>query len=198
MAIPQGRMSTTVIDGVFRPPEDRAFSQSTSYERGPIAIEDTSEGLLYQNWTMTWNPATDELTATPETTGSPVIVGTVVGLISVSFTFDQNGRISYTYTTAVSSFLFWYDTSLGMTVTTDLGADAITPALTLDDKRDTQSIANDMLLWYTKLNGSTYDLFMLLQRERFLNEYLMASGLEHQYIRNIGITDKFRLQLVLK
>ena len=198
MAIPQGRMSTEVVEGAYAPPENRVFYALINYEKGPIAIEDVSAGLLYQNWTLTWNPANNELTAFPETTELPVVIVTVADLVSVSFTFDQNARISFAYTTEVSSYLYWYDTALGQTVTTDLGADAITPALFLDDKRKTQNQANDMLLWYTKANGGTFDLYMLLQRERFLIEHLMASGLESQYIHNIGMHEALRVQITLK
>lgn len=198
MAIPEGRMSTVPVPGSYGPPEDRKFYALTNYEQGPIAIEDTSEGLQYQNWTLTWNPANNELTAYPETTQVPVVIVTVADLITVSFTFDQAGRISFAYTTLVSSYLYWYDTALGYTVTTDLGATAITPALLLDDKRKTQFVQNDMLLWYTKLNGATYDLYMLRQRDRFLTEYLMDSGLPYAYIHNIGMHNALRLQLTLK
>ena len=199
MAIPEGRMSTEVVEGTFGIPENRVFYALTSYEIGPIAIEDTSEGLLYQVWVLTWEPTTGVITVTPETTGTPQVRETIPGLVSIAFTFDQSGRISYAYTTAVSSYLFWYDTALGMTTTTDLGSDCITPALYLDDKRATQSQANDMLLWYTKDDGGgTYDLYMLRQRDRFLTEYLMDSGLEYPYIHNIGMHNGLRVQLALK
>jgi hypothetical protein len=198
MAIPQGRMSTTPVPGTYGPPENRVFYALTSYEQGPIALEDTSEGLQYQNWTVTWDVATGELTALPETTQLPVVIATIADLISVSFTFDQSGRISFAYTTPVSSYLYWYDTQAGQTVTTDLGADAITPAISLDDKRYTQSAANDMLLWYTKANGETFDLYKLRQRDRFETEYLMETDLPYQYIHNNGMNDGLRVQLTLK
>ena len=199
MAIPEGRMSTEVVEGTFGIPENRVFYALTSYEMGPIAIEDTTEGLLYQVWVLTYDPATGVITATPETTGPAVEIATISGLISLSFTFDQNGRITYVYTTAVSAYMYWYDTALGHTTTTDLGSDCITPAILLDDKRNTQSNANDMLLWYTKDDGGgTYDLYMLRQRDRFLTEYLMESGLPYPYIHNIGMNNGLRLQLALK
>jgi hypothetical protein len=66
MAIPQGRMSTEVVKGIYLPPEDRKFYATVSYEKGPIEIEDTREGLQYQDWTLTWNPNTHVLEAYPE------------------------------------------------------------------------------------------------------------------------------------
>jgi hypothetical protein len=199
MAIPEGRMSTTVVKGNYLTPEDRRFYALSSAERGPIAIEDISAGLLYQNWTVTWDANTHVLEAYPETTQVPVSLITVEDLVSVTFTFDQNGRISFTWTTGTSSFMYWYDSQIADTVITDLGAAALTPALLLDDKRKMESAASDMLLWYCKADGGgTYDLYMLLQRERFTIEYLMLSGMEFGYIHNIGMTDELRIQLTIK
>ena len=198
MAIPQGRLSTEVVEGNILPPDNRRFYAAISYEKGPIEIEDTAEGLIYQNWTVHWDYLTNDFIATPETIGNPRSILNVADIKYLTFAFDQNARISLTYSTSISSFLFWYDTALGQTTTTDLGSDVITPALFLDDKRATQNTVNDMLLWYTKANGDTFDLFMRIQRERFLNEYLMASGIEMQYIHNIGMNSALRVQIVLK
>ena len=199
MAIPQGRLSTVPVVGSVGDPDNRSFYALESYERGPIAIEDTTEGLRYQNWTLTWDSGTTLFTVTPETTGAPVPLFTVADIEYFTFTFDQSGRISFTWSTSASSFLYWYDTALGQTVTTDLGADVITPALLLDDKRETQNQANDMLLWYTKeeLGGGSYELLQLLQRERFLTEHSEATGLAQQYIYNIGMGNNLRVHITL-
>jgi hypothetical protein len=198
MAIPQGEISVVPVPSAYGPPEDRKFYPLTSYEKGPLAIEDTTLGLQYQNWTVTWDADTNLLTAFPETTGIAESLVTITEPKSLSFTFDQSGRISFAYTTAVSSYLYWYNTETGLTETLDLGADAITPALLLDDKRITQNTANDMLLWYTKANGGAYDLYMRVQRDRFLIEYLMASGLGGGFIQNIGMNSGLRIQMTIR
>ena len=83
-----------------------------------------------------------------------------------------------------------------MTTTKDLGAAVITPSIYLDDKRAAESAANDMLLWYTKAEGGgTYELFMLRQRDRFLTEYSMATGLSNRRIKNVGMSDVLRVQI---
>jgi hypothetical protein len=196
MAIPQGRMSTTLVDGTFLEPEDRVIYANKCYERGPLAINDTSQGMLYQSWTFTYNPVSNEIVGTPETAGAPVVILTIPGITYFTATFDQNARITISYMTAVSSYLYWYDTDLPGTVTTDLGSDVITPSVYLDDKRDSQNAVNDMILWYTKdAGGGLYNLYNRLQRDRFLTEYPMSSGITHQYLRNVGITDENRIQL---
>ena len=198
MAIPQGRLSTTPVPGIILPPDSRQFHALINYEKGPVAVENTTEGLLYQDWTLTWDPGTGKVWLTPETTGSAVDFQTIADIKHITFAFDQNGRVSLAYSTSVSSFLYWYDTALGVTVTTDLGSDVRIPALFLDDKRDRQSKVNDMLLWYTKLTGvDTYSLYMKRQRDRFLNEYLMDTDLPAGNIENIGMSDEIRVQIVL-
>ena len=86
-----------------------------------------------------------------------------------------------------------------MTVTTDLGVNVITPSLYMDDKRAIEYIVNDMLLWYTKdAGGGVYTLYMLRQRDRFLTEISMATGLEFPYLHNVGMDSGLRVQLILK
>lgn len=198
MAIPQGRLSTEPVEAPFGVPDNRVFYARTSYERGPIAIEDVSEGLQYQNWQMYWSPETEKIFLVGEDTSSITEIDTIPELVSLTFTFDQNGRVSYTYTTPTSSYLVWYDTALAQTVTTDLGPGAITPTIFMDDKRETQNQANDMMLWYTRANGDTFDLIKCLQRERFLIEHIERTGLTTQYIHNCGMNSELRVQFILK
>lgn len=197
MAIPEGRLSTTPVTGNYYSPIAIRQHPTTYFERGPVAIEDTTQGLLFQNWMLVWNPQTTMFSVTPDN-GSAIDLFTVADVTYASFTFDQAGRISLTYATLTSSYLYWYDTQLAQTVTSNLGAGVYTPVIYLDDKRETQSEVSDMLLWYTKTSlGDTYKLFMLRQRDRFLTEYEMADGLSGFYIKSVGLTDKFRIEIHL-
>jgi len=199
MAIPQGRLSTVVVEGEYLPPEGLRKHPVTTFEKGPLAIEDTTKGLLYQNWMLTWNPNNDDFTVTPEDTGSPVVILNVADIKFASFTFDQSARITVSYSTSVSSYLYWYDTQVAQTVTTDLGADIFSPCIYLDDKRSTQNVVNDMLLWYTRSDGADkYKLFMKRQRDRFGIETEMAADMEANFIVALGMTDELRIQLHLK
>jgi hypothetical protein len=197
MAIPQGRLSSVPQVGLILPPEDRPFYGLISYEKGPIAIEDTTQGMLYQNWTMNWDRATGNLNLSPETVGDPTTIINLPNLEYFTFTWDQAGRVSLTYTDDVSSYLYWYDTEAGQTVTTDLGADVRTPSLSLDDRRSAENTVNDMLLWYIKGTTGNYNLYMRRQRDRFLNEYLMLTGLTEGHIHTVGMGDNFRVHLLM-
>ena len=199
MAIPQGRLSTTTVYGNYLPPRGVRTHPVASYELGPLAIEDTTEGLQYQDWLVTWDPNTDFFTATPQTTGPPAPDLLSASNVSfASFTFDQSARITYTYVNNVSSYLVWYDTQVGQYVTTDLGVDVLYPVIYLDDKRYRQNVVNDMLLWYTKLNGSVFDLFMRVQRDRFTIETEMETSLAASRIVALGMATGLRLQLGLR
>lgn len=200
MAIPQGRLSTTPVEDIFLPPEARAFKRLVSHEQGPVAIEDTSMGLLYQPWTLSYDKISGEITMLPNTTGIPVVLITIVfGITDITFTFDQNARLTIAWKLDTgNTYLFWYDSFLGQTVTEDLGTDIISSAIQLDDKRATQSSFSDMILWYTKDDGfGTYTLYNKLQRDRYTIEYEMATLLPVQYIHNTGMHYGLRVQLIL-
>ena len=199
MAIPQGRMSTVPVIGEYIPPEGIPPHPLTTFEPGPIDVEDTTEGLRYQDWQLVWEPDTHDFVLTARTTLQSYIIANSVDVTYASFTFDKAGRVTFTWTNFVSSYLYWYDTFLGQTVTEDIGTDVITPTVYLDDKRDTQNGVNDMLLWYTKADGAgKYTLYNKIQRERFLIENTMMTDLESYYITALGMTYELRIQISLR
>lgn len=199
MAIPQGRMSTVPVIGEYLPPEGVSPHPYTTFERGPVDVEDTTKGLLYQDWQLVWEPGTGNFVLTARTTGESYIIGNSFLVTYASFTFDNSGRVTFAWSNDVSSYLYWYDTAQGQTVTDDLGVNVITPTIYLDDKRKTQDTANDMLLWYTKADGlGTYTLYMKEQRDRFLIEYEMATTLESYKITACGMTKELRVQIRLR
>lgn len=199
MAIPEGRMSTIPVIGDYRPPEGVNLHPITTYEFGPIDIEDTTEGLLYQTWRLTWDISTGDFILRGETTLNEYTIGNSPDVNHASFTFDQSGRVTFAWTNATSSYLYWYDTQVAQQVTTDLGLEVLTPTIYLDDKRLTQNAASDMILWYTKYTGGEkYALYMKLQRERFLIETEMMTDLESYYIIACGMTNELRVQLRMR
>lgn len=196
--IPEDRMSTQVIQANWIPPDERNRDLDQDYEAGPIALNDTSQGLSYQPWELTWDFATGDFTVTPETTGSPVIgVTNAPAVTQCSLAFDQNGHVTIAYTSNNQAYLYWYDTDAAGWVTTPLAFGTITPTLTLDDKRTTQTNASDILLWYTlEQEDGTYNLYKREQRERFLTPQLMATGVP-PYIYKCGMHVGYRVQLGL-
>ena len=55
MAILQNRLSTTPVVADYIDPSGRDYSLNEDWEAGPIAVTDTSEGLAYQAWKLTYS-----------------------------------------------------------------------------------------------------------------------------------------------
>lgn len=96
----------------------------------------------------------------------PYTIRIVTGLITeVSFSFDQNTNYAVAYVANDVSYLWFYDSDLGSFRELELTG-AITPRLTLDDKRYRQRVNSDIILFYLK-NGH---LYYRQQRDRFTIE----------------------------
>ena len=175
MAIPDDRLSTTPIPADYIDPDGRDRSFREDYEDGPIALQDTSEGLKYQPWKLTSSGG--NFTLTPELVGSPTVILTGQDVVQCSFSFDQNARPAIVWIDSSSmAKLYWYDSVLGDFTITDFGI-MRSAMLSLDDKRYRQSGASDILFWYTLLQGDgTYNLYHRKQRNRYDTEILMAEG----------------------
>jgi len=195
MASAQDRMSTQVIQRDWIPPDERNRALDEDYEAGPIALNDPSAGLDYQPWGLTWDFTTGDFTVTPETTGSPVVVHNAPAVTQCSLAFDQNGHANVAYTSNGLPYLYWYDTSVAGWVTTALQTTAITPTLTLDDKRITQTNASDIILFYNvEQPDGSYSTYRRLQRERFLSEKLYLTNVP-KLIYKLGMHFGFRVQI---
>jgi len=197
MAIPQDRLSTELVAGVYLSPDGRERAWTEDYEAGPIALNDPSQGLSYQNWRIYWEAG--DFIVTSETTLDSAVVLTVASVKQCSFAFDQNGHVNITYTlNNDEAYLYWYDTNAAMWVQDLLSTGTTFPMLCLDDKRTTQTQASDVQLWYTKQQiDTTYNLYMREQRERYLNEQLMAQDTyPHPY--KLGMHNGLRVQLELR
>ena len=197
MASAEDRMSTTVVERNWIPPDERTRTLNVDFEAGPIALNDTSAGLDYQAWSLAWNSGTGDLIVTPETTGLPVPVTNATGVTQCSMAFDQNGHISVAYTSNGLPYLYWYDTNVAGWVTDQLQTGATTPHLTLDDKRISQTNASDIILFYTVQQPDTsYNLYRRLQRERYITEKLYLTNIP-PFIYKVGMHYGFRVQIGL-
>ena len=196
--IPEDRMSTALVDAAWIPPDGFDRTMMNDYELGPIALNDTSQGMMYQNWELTWSGITNNFTVTPALVGTPQVVLNVANVTQCSLSFDQNGHVSIAYTAGGAAYLYWYDTLVASWVITALGAGVTAPMVCLDDKRASQSPLNDIILWYTKqeLSGA-WSLYRKLQRERFLNEKKMLNGTALPFIRKCGMHSGLRIKIMM-
>ena len=192
MAIIQNRMSTEPVPSAYLSPDDIAHDPLTDIEAGPIALSDPSAGQKFQTWILTYSDP--DFTLTSQTVGSPSVVLQAAGVIQLGVAFDQNGRETICYNTATNGFLYWWDSAIPGFTTTDLGTAVQSLALTLDDKRNTQTQRNDILLWYTLPGAVDYDLFVRYQRTRYTEELPMWQATLRRIIQ-VGMNVGTRVQV---
>ena len=178
--------------GAFLAPDDLTRPYFlTDYEMGGIALQDPSEGLLYQQW-MCFKAANGDITLQPLTVGGPTIFGNYPEARELSFSFDQNMNAVVAWMAGDVLYYRWYDPDIsGYTVSEFSGRG---PFVTLDDKRDlaTQLALNDIMVYYFRGN----ELFYRLQRDRYDTEYLaLTFAGPRVWIRRCGMGRNTRLQL---
>lgn len=161
----------------------------SDYETGGVALNDPSRGLNYQEWHAYING--DDVMLEAEHV-APVVLYSAPGIAEISIAFDQNMRPALAFVQDGIAYLRWYDTQLGAQVVTAFPG-AENPRITMDDKRATQSLSNDIILAYLKAGV----LCTRKQRDRYSIEYTHTSGLDHALIK-IGMNSAGRLQFMLQ
>jgi len=162
-----------------------------SRELGPPTLYDGSQGIDRRVWVAETTgtaavvyPDDDPLDVTTLLTGASIT--------TVSLAFNQNGFPFLSYVDAGTPRLYWYNPLLpGYETLTLTGA--ITPILTMDDKRrfSTANNANDVLLFYMRLGVG---LCMRQQRDRFLTEYVVNASATGRITR-CGLNSDYRMQV---
>lgn len=185
--IKNNSLSLAVVEGMFINGRHYPVTNSSDCESGGVAIQDPSEGLLYQVWKARLE--NDHVYISAENTPEYSIFSGS-GITEISFSFDQNMRFTLAYVENGNAKLYWYDsTTQGMTIT-NFGSSVKNPRITLDDKRSTQSENSDIIMVYIK----NMNLYYRQQRDRFSVEYLLKTGVSK--LKKIGMNDKLRLQFL--
>lgn len=193
--LPDNELSSIPVPTRFFGARSGATSKTVDYEDGGIALNDPSEGLLYQRWIARVHDATTVRSrvtlASPNTPEFDWIVEP--NIEEISFTFDANMRPTVAYVAAGQAKLKWYDSAAAEYVTDNLAPDVITPRVSMDDKRPLASgqFANsDVILAYVR-GGSMY---ARVQRDRYLIEYFLAADVKP--LIKIGMGRGLRFQFM--
>jgi hypothetical protein len=199
MSIPQNRLSDTPHVGAYLPPDDITHTLNEDWEAGPIGLNNTAQGLAYQDWHLEFGAG--QFTVTPADTGIPIPIvtgGEPIDSVQCSFCFDQNAQVNIVWIDSVGAgHLYWFDIEEGELRVLDFEQPVTSVAMCLDDKRPKQVGANDMLIWYTvPVGGDHYALYHRLQRDRFAVIYPMADPV-WPYIHKLGMNDELRVQISL-
>ncbi len=188
--IPGETLSSRPVPAAFVGARALAVTRTVDYEDGGIGISDPSQGSLYQRWRgrliegRVWLDAAN---------AAPYPWLDALGTTEFSFTFDQNMRPAIAFVQNGVAKLRWFDSQAGQQVTTDIGAGVITPRVTLDDKRFTQSANSDIILAYVR-DGA---LYYRQQRDRFTIERLLDAG-PHKGLIKIGMGSNLRLHWLME
>lgn len=161
----------------------------SDYEDGPIAITDSSKGLYFQTWS---GQAYDLGVFVESNTTGRIDILSELNITTMSFTFDQNGRVVVVYTQYGNTHIWWYDTTIAAYTTTTIGNGITSPKVFLDDKRSVFATTSDIILGYIKNSN----LYFRQQRDRYEIEYLLATNVIGR-LQKIGMGHNLRLQFVV-
>jgi hypothetical protein len=188
--LPSNSASSIPVPGAILGPDNIGASLFVDYERGGVAITDTSLGLDYQDWQCRYNAATGQVFINP--VGDPdTFHVTIAGASEMCFAFDQSMRPVLAYMVGEMAKLRWYDSLISDFTISDFPG-VRSPRLTLDDKRPSQIANSDVIFGYIKSNG---DLCYRQQRDRFAVERVLHTGVDpSNRIVRIGMASNLRLQ----
>ena len=141
----------------------------TDYEDGPIGIADASQGLYVQVW---GGQAFDLGVFIESNATGRIDIMSALNITTMSFTFDQNGRVVVVYTQYGNTRIWWYDTTLSDYTTSTIGTGITSPKVFLDEKRPIFAASSDIILGYIKNDN----LYFRQQRDRYEIEYLLANN----------------------
>lgn len=159
------------------------------YERGGVGVGDTSEGLGGYDWTAYFNPDTSGVYLYREDLGaeSGTLLVNVPGLVRIALAFDQNMRPVLAWRDGGGTYLWRYRASIpGYEAMLIPGA--LTPCVTLDERRPEGLGNSDVILSYIKddshlycrVQRETYTVERKLTEEPVPNPHLLACGMTKQ------------------
>lgn len=191
MSLPVSNVLNLGPGSAFEAPDASPSLGGTSRELGPVALFDGSQGIDQRVWVATTD-GTQAIVYPEDDPSDDTVLLTGSSITQISLAFNQNGFPFLSYVDAGTPNLYWYNPIVpGYETLTLTGA--ITPILTMDDKRRfaTTNNANDVLLFYMKLGTG---LCMRQQRDRFLTEYVVAPTATGRITR-AGINSDYRMQV---
>ena len=164
------------------------------YEWGGVALNDTSQGLYYRLWKLSYNKLTYELSIKRADSSESTVLLTIQDITRVGLAFDFNMNPQIIYEVAGQTYFYWYDPALAA-YTTIVIPDAKNACISLDDARDIAAGLNDILLVYQKETG----LYYRRQRDRYQVEYFLTASIpENVKLHQVGMNNKMRFQFMFK
>jgi len=196
MALPE---NSVMVPRTYAPYIDVTYEVlpfSKEISRGGVALNNPSQGLNTQDWTVNWNPESGNFVVTSESGIIQTIPTIALDISSFSFCFDSNMQPALVYQNSAGTFLYFFDSALPGFSLLSLDPMARSVKLYHDDKRKLQVNAGvtDALLFYLIDDK----LFMRRQRDRYATEIQLATLASRTCsIRRVGMTSDYRIQFEL-
>ena len=170
------------------------------YEKGGVDISDPSLGLSFQNWVLSYEDLNFILRSEDGKVISLKTLEEGINLTKLSFSFDQNMKLSWGYSQSVGnnlksdSYFYWYNArndsseNIYLENTRDI-------SVKLDDARLSSNRYNDIILSYIDIEGW---LCLRYQRDRYLVETRVLKVPDHAVVTKVGMTTDYRFQFELR
>ena len=198
MALPDNRISDPSVEGDWILAEVRmsSISDILDFEDGGIAINNPSEGLLFQVWRgrlVGGITVPQIILDVPSNPGAgETIIYAASNITEFSFTFDRNMAPVIVFIQDNEAKIRWYDSAEEDYVIDNIGPGIHSPRAFHDDKRSMQTESSDVLISYLRYGN----LYYRQQRDRYTVEYLLAENIGGTILR-VGMTDKMRVQFLI-
>lgn len=190
--LPNNAISLVPEPASYQVPDTVDNQSVQSFEYGGIAINDASQGRLYQVWRAYLDAA--GAYCAPSVAGTPVttlVVGT--GITFVSIGFDSNMAPALAYLQAGVMKFRWFN-SVSSSFQTDTHADWTSCRVSTDDKRRGNEGQSDVIVGYTRA-GVCY---WRQERDRYSVEYTAGpSGLRILTRLGMGVQERMQFELSL-
>lgn len=186
MSLPENILSVPAVPTPYLFPDSQERELLIDFELGGVALNDPSQGLLVQRWTLTL--VGDDVTIEPDSGGTEVLF-TFTGITEISLAFDQNMHPFVTYIRDGDAWYWWFDPLVPGQVHAQMALDVKDTRCTIDDKRSQFQASSDIILAYKKGDG----LFMRIQRDRFTIEYDLLFSTPVPF-HTFGMTENLRVK----
>lgn len=192
MTLPKDQqLSTEPVRAAFIGGRSGGVTALKDYEEGPIALQNPSRGLMYQTWRT--RVVQGEVLLSGRYTPEIKLTDLGSDVEEISFSFDRSGRHIMVYVQAGVTKMHWYNTQTAEYEIRTFGSEFKTPKLFHDDKRDVAATTSDVLFFYIR-SGK---LYYRQQRDRYDNEYLLATVPPGRGIKKVGMLSNWRIGIML-
>lgn len=183
-------LSTPAESAPFTNPVKRPNQLLVGYEMGGVGLQDPSQGLLVQLWTLQYSNGTFYVTAPNQSGWIALFQDTLV--TECDLAFDQNMFPFVCYLANGVMKFFWYNPIDSQFEIATVGVGYRTPRCTLDDKRPFNIANSDVHFSYVNLQTS--NLCDRVQRERYTTEHVLTALPPTCYLNAVNFNEVDRLQ----